>query len=90
MTGSDRQQPATTVNGGQERGEAAKGRPKLVEEGRCDFFRGARVICGGCGKRQEFAKMAGGGGDTQARAAGWQIEWRPRPFVRCRDCRSAR
>lgn len=55
--------------------------------GRCDFFSGARVVCGKCGKNQEFSKHASGGGDTLARQAGWQIEWRPRPYVRCPKCK---
>ncbi len=53
---------------------------------RCDFFRGASVRCGACGKSKDFADPAGGGGDNVARKAGWRIEWRPAPFVRCPDC----
>lgn len=54
---------------------------------RCDFYQGAAVQCGGCGKRQDFAKKAHGP-DALAREAGWTIEWRPRPYVRCPKCRS--
>jgi hypothetical protein len=54
----------------------------------CDFFRGAIVRCGACGKLQQFG-IPSYGGDTLARQAGWQIEWRPLPFVRCPKCRVA-
>ena len=52
------------------------------------FFQGARVRCGECGKEAEFAKSGSGGGDTLARQAGWLIQW-PKPFVRCPDCAAA-
>lgn len=44
---------------------------------------GERHRSGVCGKTQEFAASGGGGGDNLARKAGWTVEWRPQPFVRC-------
>lgn len=55
---------------------------------RCDFFSGAHVVCGDCGTQRDFIRRGAGGGDAMAREAGWQIEWRPRPFVRCPNCRT--
>lgn len=61
---------------------------KTPLSGSCEPFSGVRVICGRCGKAAEFAKF-GGGGDSIARKAGWHVEQRPRPIVRCPKCNEA-
>jgi hypothetical protein len=54
--------------------------------GRYDPIAAARVMCGDCRKQTHFLGL-NGGGDTEARAAGWIVRHGPQPFVRCPSCK---